>query len=97
MRARIDAHSQAERATHAIAFARAHRCWFEQFERVSLSLNTSHTIPIAHSVLHLYFRSSRWGISGITVSAASSPTTQKSAALLTGRVASASAQTPTTA
>ena len=35
MRKRIDSRSAAARAVHAVAFARAHRCWFEQFERVS--------------------------------------------------------------
>ena len=35
MRKRIDSRSAAARAVHALAFARTHRCWFEQFERVS--------------------------------------------------------------
>eukprot|EP00965_Chrysotila_dentata_P087807 2898994-Pleurochrysis_carterae.AAC.1 len=53
MRTRVDPRSPAEREAHALAFAHAHRCWFEQLERVSLS-HTSLTIHIAHSVLHLF-------------------------------------------
>ena len=35
MRKRFDSRDVALRAEHALAFARSHRCWFEQFERVS--------------------------------------------------------------
>eukprot|EP00965_Chrysotila_dentata_P110712 3657999-Pleurochrysis_carterae.AAC.1 len=39
---RIDARTPAGRGAHALAFAHAHRCWFEQFERVSLSQHKSY-------------------------------------------------------
>ena len=41
MRKRIDSTDPAARAEHCLAFARSHRTWFEQFERVSHSQHRS--------------------------------------------------------
>eukprot|EP00965_Chrysotila_dentata_P001832 60547-Pleurochrysis_carterae.AAC.1 len=42
MRTHIDTCIPAQREAHALGFAHSHRCWLEQFERVSLSQHKSY-------------------------------------------------------